>query len=553
MAAVKNRIRVRSIEFGTPPFRKLGELRIDFANRLTLIAGHNGIGKSTIQGLVANTFGIPKGGRKSYFRENFYANIERIVYLALDEVAVAQQDPASAPTVVADVEGVTVRKRCAMTHRTEWKRARVVPRTINKADNDPVGQDAKVPLPTIYLGIKRLASIGEADEKEVESKKIPMHDDDRQLMAEFVSSVILGSQVNTNVTHQSIKGAKKKTVQPGYMNHTALAVSLGQDSLGSIATALASFNRLFREQGDAYPGGLLVIDELDVGFHPHAIDRLVQALKTHANRLSLQIIATTHSPRLIEAVHPEGGGNQNAPDKVIYLLDTRRPRLAEDQSLIAILDDMALRQDEDAAPKAKKPVLGVYFEDPEGAQFCKALIPPAKRAALSRKLGIQIKLIPLGVGGSSIVGLPDKDPIFKDRVLIVDADTPIPQKAVARGNTIKLPCHKGAHGTDRSPENVMKIFLRATATADEGPMREALMRFRVANPTSDKVLNAFFSENSSSSTQREASKGWWVKHWYKLNKWGVLHVWADSHANEATAFVEAFEAAVTSVARRITT
>lgn len=81
MTAVKNRIRVCSLEFGTPPFRKLGELKIDFADRLTLIAGHNGIGKSTIQGLVANTFGIPKGGRKSYFGENFYANIERIVYL----------------------------------------------------------------------------------------------------------------------------------------------------------------------------------------------------------------------------------------------------------------------------------------------------------------------------------------------------------------------------------------------------------------------------------------------------------------------------------------
>lgn len=189
MAKVKNRIKVCSLEFGTPPFRKLGNLKIEFADRLTLIAGHNGIGKSTIQGLVANTFGISKGGPKIYFGEPFYANIERIVYLALEEVTATQQDSAAAPIVVADVGGITVRKRCAMTHRSEWKRARVVPRTIDKADNDPVGQDAKVPLPTIFLGIKRLASIGEADEKEVESRKITMHDEDKQLMADFVSSV----------------------------------------------------------------------------------------------------------------------------------------------------------------------------------------------------------------------------------------------------------------------------------------------------------------------------------------------------------------------------
>ena len=115
MATAESRIKVRSLEFGTPPFRKLGNLTIEFADRLTLIAGHNGIGKSTIQGLVANTFGVPKGGPKSYFGEPFSANIERIVYLALEEVVIAQENPAAAPTVVAEVGGIKVRKRCAMT------------------------------------------------------------------------------------------------------------------------------------------------------------------------------------------------------------------------------------------------------------------------------------------------------------------------------------------------------------------------------------------------------------------------------------------------------
>lgn len=550
MATGKKRMKVCSLEFGTPPFRKLSNLTIEFADRLTVIAGHNGIGKSTIQGLVANTFGVPKGGAKSYFGEPFSANIERIVYLALEEVVIAQENPAAAPTVVAEVGGITVRKRCAMTQRTEWKRARVVPRTIDKAEGDPVGQDAKIPLPTIFLGIKRLASIGEADESEVSTRKITMHNDDRQLMADFVSSVIIGTQVTTDVTHQSIKGSKKKTVQPGYSAHDALAISMGQDSLGSIATALASFNRLMREQGDNYCGGLLVIDELDVGFHPHAIDRLILALKTHAKRLDLQIIATTHSPRLIEAVHPDGGGNFKAPDKVVYLLDTRHPRLADDQSLKAILDDMALRQDADL-PRARKPVLGVYFEDSEGAQFCDALFPAAKRAALGRKLGVQIKLIPLGVGGSNLIGLPDKDPLFMDRVLIVDADTSIPNKAASRGNTIKLPCHRGAQGTDRSPENVIKIFLRAVISAPNGPLHEALKSFSVVNPSTDKVSNTFFPDNSIASAQREASKGWWVAHWDQMKRWGVIREWAICHAAETAAFVKTFEEAVTKTASRI--
>jgi AAA domain, putative AbiEii toxin, Type IV TA system/AAA domain len=552
MAANRSGIKVKSLEFSSPAFRKLGNLKIDFAERLTLIAGHNGIGKSTILGLVANTFGLAsKEDPKSYFGELFYANIERIVYLALSEVVAAQEHPMAAPTVTADVAGVTVRKRCAMTQRTDWKRARVVPRTIDKAEHDPVGQDAKIPLPTIYLGIRRLASIGEADEKEVISSTLEMHEDDRTLMAAFVRSVILGSQVTNDVSHQSIKGSKKKTALPGYENHDALAISMGQDSLHSIATALASFSRLKRELGDHYFGGLLIVDELDVGFHPHAIERLARALKTHANRLNLQIIATTHSPRLIEAVHPQGGGNEKAPDAVVYLLDTRRPRLAEDQSLAAVLHDMALSEDNSAVTKPRKPVLCTYFEDLEAAQFFDALMPSARKAALGRKYGVRIKLVPLGVGGSNLLGLPDKDPIFRDRVLVVDADTAIPAKVAARGNSLKLPCARGARNTDRSPENTIKNFLRSIAASSDDSMRSALLQLNVSNPSTDKVLNSFFSSDAGNSDQRNSTKSWWVTHWEKLKKWGVIDVWATCHNAEVTAFFAAFETAVANTSQRI--
>ena len=553
MAIEQRRIKVRSIQFGAAPFRKLGNFRIDFAERITLIAGHNGIGKSTIQGLVANTFGVPKGGSKSYFGEAFSANIERMIYLALEEVETVQHESAS-PVVVADVGGVEVQKRCAMTRRTEYKRARVVPRTIGGSDHDTVGQDAKVPLPTIYLGMTRLASFGEADESDVESKKFNGIDEgDRRLVFDFVSQVILGVEITDQVTDQSIKASKKKTVQPGYLKHGPFAVSMGQDSLASIVTALASFNRLKREQGDAYPGGLLVIDELDVGFHPHAIGRLVDALKTYANKLDLQVIATTHSPLMIEAVHPDGGGDQRAPDKVIYLLDTKHPRLAEDQSLAAVLNDMSLRQVDDApTTRVVKPVLAVYFEDAEGAQFCDALMPRTQRNAIAKKYDVKIKLIPLGVGGSNLTALPEKDPLFKDRVLIVDADTKISRSAQQRGNTIKLPCHQGAQGTDRSPENVIKIFLKQMIEASNGPLYDALLRFSVPNPTSDKVLATFFPDGVGASAQRDSSKGWWTNNWAQLKHWGVVREWAICHANEKAQFVKNFDAAVAKVALRIT-
>jgi predicted ATPase len=549
---VAAKVQVKSLTFGTPPFRKLGNINIEVADRLTLIAGHNGIGKSTILGLIANTFGMTdRGGPKSYFGEPFSANIERIVYLALAEVDATQKDLASAPVVSAYVNSIEVKKRCSMTRRSVWKRARVVPRTVDKAEDDMVGQDAKIPLPTIYLGMRRLASAGEADEKEVSSTKLDMHPADSALMVDFVSSVIHGTELNTDVTHQTIKGSKKKTAQPGYTHHDALAVSMGQDSLGSMSTALASFNQLKREMGEAYPGGLLVIDEMDVGFHPHAIERLAKSLKTYAKQLDLQIIATTHSPRLIEAVHPDGDGNANAPDKVIYLLDTKFPRLAEDQSLRAMLNDMALTPDEEKPKRKAKPTLAVYFEDDEAAQFCDRLIPTAKKSALSKKYGVRINWIPLGIGGSHLVKLPEKDPLFLDRVLVVDADTTVPQAAAARGNIVKLPNVPGTTGVARSLENTIKQFLRDISNTADGPLHQALLNLNTQNSTSDKVHRNFFQDGDGESTERNKTKAWWKRHWAKLKNWGVIEQWAKVYKAEADKFEAAFEAAVARTAGRL--
>ncbi|TAL13533.1 MAG: AAA family ATPase [Aquabacterium sp.] len=548
MATANKKIRLASLEFSASPFRKLRGFKIDFAERLTIIAGHNGIGKSTILGLVANTFGLTgPSDPKSYSGDPFYANVERIVYLALTEVGPAQANPSEAPVVSANVFGASMRKRCSMTQRSRWQRARIVPRTIDPRDGDVVGPDAKIPLPTLYLGIRRLATIGEASEKEVQVRTLDMHVDDRHVMVDFANAVMLGITVTPDVTLQSIKGSLKKTAQPGYPDHEALAVSLGQDCLGSIGTALASFNRLKREMGDDYPGGLLVIDEIDAGFHPHAIDRLVTALKAQARRLDLQIVATTHSPRMIEAVHPEGRGNTRAPDKVVYLIDTRRPRLAENQSLAAILSDMALRDDEPPS----KPVLCAYFEDEQAMQFFDALFPRAKRAGLGRRLGVQIKLIALGVGGSHLIGLPSKDPIFKDRVLVVDADTPIPNAAAERGNAIKLPCAAGARGKARSPENTIRLFLRGVVETPAGPLHDAIHGFTITNPSTDRVLATFFDNGVGSSDERESAKAWWVAKWKKLKSWGVLEVWATLHAAEVAEFHRAVEAACTATAMRV--
>lgn len=541
-------IQVNAITFGEHPFRKLKNLRIDIAERLTVIAGHNGIGKSTILGLLTNTFGLTdKENYKSYFGDNFYCSIEKIVYLSLLEAQKSSNVAEHSPMVICNYKGEQLTKRCALTQRKVWRRARVVPRTFGK-DEQPtdVGADAKIPLPSIYLGISRLSSIGEADEKDVVTRSAEMDPDDSELIKNFISAVITGSKLNEKTTHQSIKGTRKKTIQPGYEHHEALAVSMGQDSLASIATAFASFNKLKREMGDNYPGGLLVIDEVDVGFHPHAIERLANALKKFSKSLNLQVITTSHSPKFIECIHPEGKGNTNSPDKVIYLIDTRHPRLADDQSLNAILNDMSLINEpvsKEASPTAKKektPVI-TYFEDTEAMQFFEEIIGKSKKLELSRKCNISLQLIPLGIGGSNLIQLPSKDPFFKQRLLVVDGDTTVKENNYKNGHILKLPCPKGSTGVNRSPENIIKNFIRSMIDSEDENLQNSLRNLNTKNPTTDKLENTFFADGDGESTKRESAKKWWQDHWSQIQEWKIIQEWCKLHENEINSFLVELE------------
>lgn len=548
-----NNIKVVSITFGTQPFRKLKNLTVNFAERLTLIAGHNGIGKSTILALTTNNFGLArKSTFKSYFDHNFYCNIEQMMHIDVSEVDAAQKSKATPTRVTCNVNNETVIKECSLTRRSQYQRVRVVPRTVGKelihAGGIEIGPDAKIPLPTIHLGIKRMLPAGEAPENDVSSQvDTTIHKDDSELIARFINSVVLGGNANSQgITSQSIKGARKVSKHPGY-KHDPRAISLGQDSLGSIATALASFNRIKREMQDEYPGGLLVIDELDAGFHPHAVGRLAEALKTYAKKLNVQIIATTHSPRLIEAIHPEGDGNARSPDTVIYLHDTASPRLAPDQSLRAILSDMNLKPIQEQ--KVGKLKIPVYFEDEEAAQLFGELFSARARTRIRNKYNVTLDLLPLGVGGSNLLKLPKRDPHFLDTVLIVDADTSLPHKKKDRANMVKLPGAPDETGKGMSPERTIKKFLEELADPETEQLWELLYSLNVTNPTTDLIKNHFLSDGMDGKN-REALKQWWIKYWIDLKSWGVIAAWAKANQDQVVKLLEDMELAVDHVSSR---
>lgn len=296
----KNIIKLESITFSSPPFRRLESIEVNLASRVTLIAGRNGVGKSTILALIAGSSGLTRGAKyKTYFGKLPNANAEEILKLSYEREFVT--DDSQKPHVLLTYR-LSTSRFCKKGNVSGSKdRLRIVPRNEPKGPLTVEGlyipPDGKVPIPTIYLGMTRVLPVGEAEPDTLVCSSMAMDSEDYQLYDEFTNRVISTGATGQSgkVTAQSVKGTKKHSVHPEYGGYDSTTVSLGQDSLSAIATALASFNKLKRILGGTYKGVLLIIDELDAGFHPHAQIELLEELKSKARELHIQVYGLNYT------------------------------------------------------------------------------------------------------------------------------------------------------------------------------------------------------------------------------------------------------------------
>jgi energy-coupling factor transporter ATP-binding protein EcfA2 len=538
-------IRLRSIDFGKFAFRKLKKVKFEFAPRITLIAGHNGIGKSTILGLVASGSGLTPKQYQSYFDRTFNTKLDEIIFIdyANEFKQTKEDEKLPQPLLSYEIGTETLTKRCALTDRSDYLKARIVPRNhapskpFVSADNSlTVGVASKVPLPTIYLGMTRVLPVGEAVAGSVTSNEVSsMHPDDRKLIAEFLGAVIQGSKADASkVTATKVKGTSKFSTQPQYA-YDARCVSLGQDSLGSIANALASFQKLKREW-ESYPGGLLIVDELDSGFHPHAIGRLVDELRRLSDILQLQVVATTHSTKLIEAVFP---AKSTSRDAVVYIMDTVRPHLLSPVSLASINDDM------DLTPPSKAPsppVLKIYLEDEEAAYVFNTLVTGPKKRDFRKRYGVSFKIIALGVGCDSLRGFNKKDNYFKNCLFVLDADASKKKKVKHDPNIIFLPSK-----TSKSPEQELFAYLQE-AVNDVDKFEARLERLTELGATGNHIQASLLNWDGDVSDRSHAKK-WWRDRKKHIHDWKIYEVWADEYAVDVDAFLAELDASVKLVSK----
>ena len=160
-------------------FRKFRNIEFELGNKITVISGQNGVGKSNLLSLISSASGVNK---KSLLNTNFQPEFYDFFNIDVDE---NYEDYKIFLKYVDENDEVAITKRLAFKNDTKTGRGvRIIPRTTNKFSNEKtlreaennakekygVGGAARINIPTIYLSLSRLYPLGEKKESVVVTK-----------------------------------------------------------------------------------------------------------------------------------------------------------------------------------------------------------------------------------------------------------------------------------------------------------------------------------------------------------------------------------------------
>ncbi|WP_442675627.1 AAA family ATPase [Segatella oris] len=598
-------MKLKKISFDEKGFRKLKNIEIPIAPYITAIAGHNGIGKSTILGLIANCSGLSKG-EKSFFGKVFQSNFQEAFHLDYfkdyENYHINGTKKADTPKVTVqyhvetnqDGSFIELNKICAVSiqkhaikerlyknhmikvledkhidpnHSLDLEdfdnnslssssepliniwRLRIIPRTqqlpntpeIEVLDEKLKGA-GKMPIPTLYLGMSRMTPIGEFDAELIDKKTIrKMNGEDKNFIVNSFKDVLYFDESGNEITAHSFSSSKKSSYLPSFPYHS-FTVSLGQDSLSSIVTALASFNYLKRTSPQTYSGGILVIDEVDAGLHPRAQEKLINLLHTQARKLNLQIILTTHSLTVIKTILSKNEHPGKKVNDVVYLQDSNFPRIMENPTYTKIKNDMLV-----LAPLEDKPeTIKLYFEDDEALFFFKQILKYKNIIHDKDYFGKELELISLSVGCNILLDLHKGDSYFQSVILIPDNDVfssesnrktieenpnicPLPNDSTFTDNT---------RHTERNPEMILYRFLQRKLEGHNDNFWKQMPGAYTSDYVRDRVMTL------TSNSNRDENKKWFQDNVNFIEKSGIIEKWCGENEKQVDMFLERIVEAV---------
>lgn len=284
------------------------EYTFNFSPNLNCIAGHNGIGKSTLLAILNNVGELKKKHGQHLNGKPFRGEYSELIKgnetfdTVGEKIKVYFSDrPKNGTLEDSYPESLTFRatfqkhmqSKNDNKHPGQMKRYRLIPKRTNNRKTE-----SKLTFPTFYLGLSRLYPIGES--KKTDSKKIN-NALLNNLLKDYNKLLGISKDVKMNAEILNISETNNKSgfgVNTDTYNY--LANSAGQDNLGQILLAIYSFQELKNKLDQNYFGGVLLIDEIDATLHPGVQNKLIDYLLVKSKELKLQIFFTTHSNTLLE-------------------------------------------------------------------------------------------------------------------------------------------------------------------------------------------------------------------------------------------------------------
>lgn len=511
-------------------FRIFKDITITLGNHITVLAGSNAVGKSTILGLLGNSCELKKSDGVPILQPSFRCEWSELFKMS------PNFDKTKSNVAIINFDDNT-----SMSYRITWQengtRGRLIPTTKNEDGSD---SNAKKPWPSLYLGLSRLYPLGEALFAEKDSKTIQISDD---LIKTYTDILSLSDSIST--TNQiSLSDVKKKiTVGVNTDKYDYLTNSAGQDNLAQILLSVESFKRLSNENSETYSGGLLLIDEIDAALHPSAQNKLFHYLYESAKSLNLQIVFTTHSISLLDYIVSISEGMNKCKDecKPIEIYYFSRANCEESPTIIRtpnknlytnlLLETVTFRRQQ----KIK-----IITEDAEARWLLSKLIP--------EELKSRINILDTQIGYNEILSLTKCDSsYFKSRIIILDGDI-TSKTAVMRDinnlnsiglNILYLPGQASIEASFRkfllSESPHVNNYFNNNICLSNGLTK---MHFKQEN------LNSYYNRGK----QRDKLKAWFNSYRSLFEETQLYEAWSHEYEDDINTFLEQLKASINKIA-----
>ncbi|WP_395701358.1 ATP-dependent nuclease [Aquabacterium sp.] len=273
---------LRRIQLEKGVFRGLNALDLAFTFPISAVCGKNGAGKSTITALACCAFHNAPSGYKLPKRRNSYYTFSDFF---------VQHPTESPPSDVSIVYEIAHDQWKPTPKHPDGKGLGLQRRKKSKGGkwND---YDARVPRTVVFLGIERVVPHTERSQSRSYSrafKDVPLRGWESQVM-DAVGYVLAKKYDDFRyVVHSKYS---LPIVKCGKVIYSGFNMGAGENALFDIFSIIYS----------AGPGALIVVDEIELGLHVEAQRRLVDKLKDVCESQKIQVICTTHSSDILDAL-----------------------------------------------------------------------------------------------------------------------------------------------------------------------------------------------------------------------------------------------------------